>query len=119
MLGHMTNLTHRRTFMEAVLFYLFFTMLLVGVSTFIGHYMGTLGLIEGTVGSFFDGGTIHTMIGTGFVLMIGGMILNGKGLTNDMLSVLLLGVGIYLAYTVNIMLGMVVVSYLTTLGTGK
>ena len=116
MFGHITNLTHKRTLMEAVGFYLFFTVLLVGLSTFLGHYMGVLGLVEGTVGGFFDGGSIHTMIGTGFVLVIGGMILNHKGLTNDMLSVVLMGTGIYLAYTVNILLGMVVVSYLTTLG---
>ena len=116
MFGHITNLTHKRSLMEAVGFYLFFTVLLVGLSTFAGHYLGVLGMIDGTVGSFFEGGGIHTLIGTGWVLMLSGMILSHKGLTNDMLSVVLTVVGIYLAYTVNIMLGMVVVSYLTTLG---
>lgn len=117
MFGHITNLTHKRSLMEAAGFYLFFTILLVGLSTFIGHYMGILGLIDGgTVGSFFEGGNIHTLVGTGWVLMLSGMILSHKGLTNDMLSVVLTVVGIYLAYTVNILLGMVVVSYLTTLG---
>ena len=76
----------------------------------------SLGIIDGTVGSFFEGGEIHTMIGAGWVLVLSSMVLTGKKMTNDIMSVVIALVGVYLAYTVNVMLGMVVVAYLTTLG---
>lgn len=116
MFNHITNLAHTRSITGAVGFFLFHTVLLVGLSTFLGHYLVTLGVIDGTVGSFFDGGEIHTLIGTGWVMILSSMILSGKKLTSDLMSVIIALVGIYLAYTVNVMLGMVVVSYLTTLG---
>lgn len=115
MFNHITNLAHTRSITESIGFFIFHTILLVGLSTFLGHYMVTFGLIDGVVGSFFDGGTIHTLIGTGWVMMLSSMILSGKKLTNDMMSVIIALVGIYLAYTVNVLVGMVVVSYLTTM----
>lgn len=116
MFGHITNLTQTRSLTEAFGFYLFYTILLVGLSTFLGHYMHTFGMIDGTVGGFFDGGSLHTMIGTGWVLLVSSMILSGKKLTGDLMAVLIAVVGIYLSYTVDVLIGMVVVSYLTTLG---
>lgn len=116
MFNHITNLAQTRSITGAVGFFLFHTILLVGISTFLGHYLVTLGVIDGTVGSFFDGGEIHTLIGTGWVMVLSSMILSGKKLTSDLMSVIIALVGIYLAYTVNVMLGMVVVAYLTTLG---
>lgn len=116
MFNHVTNLAQTRSHIEAVGFFLFYTVLLVGLSTFLGHYLVTLGVIDGTVGSFFDGGTIHTLIGAGWTLVISSMILSSKKLTSDIMAVVIALVGVYLAYTVNVMLGMVVVSYLTTLG---
>lgn len=115
MFTHLTNLTTTRSVTDAVGFLIFHTILLVGLSTFLGHYLPALGVIDGDVGSFFDGGVVHTMIGTGWVMILSSMILSGKKLTNDMMSVIIALVGIYLAYTVNVLLGMVVVSYLTTL----
>ena len=116
MFNHVTNLAQTRSHIEAVGFFLFYTVLLVGLSTFLGHYLVTLGVVDGTVGSFFDGGSIHTLIGAGWTLIISSMILTSKKLTSDIMSVVIALVGVYLAYTVNVMLGMVVVSYLTTLG---
>ena len=97
-------------------FFLFHVVLLVGLSTFLGHYLVSLGIIDGSVGSFFEGGEIHTLIGAGWTLILSSMILSGKKMTNDIMSVVIALVGVYLAYTVNVMLGMVVVAYLTTLG---
>lgn len=116
MFGHITNLAQTRSITGAVGFYLFYTILLVGLSTFLGHYLHTFGVIDTVVGGFFDGGSIHTLIGTGWVMIVSSMILSGKKLTGDLMAVILTVVGIYLAYTVNVLLGMVVVSYLTTLG---
>ena len=116
MFNHVTNLAQTRSHIEAVGFFLFYTVLLVGLSTFLGHYLVTLGVIDGVVGSFFEGGTIHTLIGAGWTLILSSMILSSKKLTSDIMSVVIALVGVYLAYTVNVMLGMVVVSYLTTLG---
>jgi hypothetical protein len=116
MFNHVTNLAQTRSHIEAVGFFLFYTVLLVGLSTFLGHYLVTLGVVDGTVGSFFDGGSIHTLIGAGWTLIISSMILSSKKLTSDIMAVVIALIGVYLAYTVNVMLGMVVVSYLTTLG---
>ena len=116
MFGHITNLAQTRSVTGAFGFYLIYTILLVGLSTFLGHYLHTFGLIGGTVSSFFDGGSIHTLIGAGWTMILSSMILSGKKLTGDLMAVIIAVVGIYLAYTVNVLLGMVVVSYLTTLG---
>ena len=116
MFGHITNLTHTRSITQALGFFLFYTILLVGLSTFLGHYLSMFGIIDGVVGGFFDGGSIHTLIGAGWTLILSSMVLTSKKLTNDLMSVVIALVGIYLAYTVNVLLGMVVVSYLTTLG---
>lgn len=116
MFNHITNLGHSRSISGATGFFLFYTVLLVGLSTFLGHYLPGLGVIEGTVGSFFDGGGIHTLIGAGWTLILSSMVLNAKKLTGDLMSVIIAVVGVYLSYTVDILLGMVVVSYLTTLG---
>jgi hypothetical protein len=116
MFKHITNLAHTRSTTDAIGFFLFHVILLVGLSTFLGHYLVTFGVIDGTVGSFFDGGSIHTMIGAGWTLILSSMVLSGKKLTNDIMSVVIALVGVYLAYTVDVMLGMVVVAYLTTLG---
>ena len=116
MFSHLTNLAQTRSIAGAAGFFLFHVILLVGLSTFLGHYLVALGVIDGSVGSFFDGGSIHTMIGAGWTLILSSMVLSGKKLTNDIMSVLIALIGVYLAYTVNVMLGMVVVAYLTTLG---
>lgn len=117
MFNHITNLAHTRSITGALGFYLFYTVLLVGLSTFLGHYLGVLGLVDATtVGVFFEGSDIHTIIGTGWVMILSSMVLSGKKLTNDMMSVIIAIVGIYLAYKTDVLLGMVVVSYLTTLG---
>ena len=116
MFNHITNLAQTRSITGAIGFFLFHVILLVGLSTFLGHYLVSLGVIDGSVGSFFDGGSIHTMIGAGWTLILSSMVLSGKKLTNDIMSVMIALIGVYLAYTVNVMLGMVVVAYLTTLG---
>lgn len=116
MFTHITNLAQSRSITQAFGFFLFYTVMVVGLSTFLGHYMGMFGLVEGTVGSFFEGGSLHTLIGTGWVMILSSMILSGKKLTSDLMSVMISLVGIYLAYTVDVLVGMVVVSYLTTVG---
>lgn len=114
MFNNYTNVAHNRSISEAIGFFIFHTILLVGLSTFLGHYLVQLGLLDGTVGGFFDGGQVHTLIGAIWTLVLGSLVLQGKKLSNDILSVIIVLVGVYLAYSVNVILGMVVVSYLTT-----
>ncbi len=116
MFNHIANLAHHRSITGAFGFFLFYTVLLVGLSTFLGHYLVSFGVIDSVVGGFFEGGEIHTLIGAGWTLILSSMVLQGKKMTNDIMAVVIAIVGVYLAYTVNVMLGMVVVSYLTTLG---
>ncbi|HNQ92548.1 MAG TPA: hypothetical protein PKI93_06415 [Alphaproteobacteria bacterium] len=104
--------THSTT--DAVWFYITSLILLVGFSTVLGHILHLMGVVD-VVGSFFDGGHVHTMIGTGFVLLLSSMILTGRKLTSDLFSILLVGVGVYLSYTTSVMIGMIPVVLLTTL----
>jgi len=108
------NVTTTRSTSDAVWFYISSLILLVGFSTVLVHVLGMVGVID-KVGSFFEGGHIHTLIGTGFVLVLSSLILTGRKLTSDLFSILLVGVGVYLAYTTNVMLGMIPVAILTTL----
>ncbi len=119
MFTHITNLAHVRSITQALGFFLFYMVLLVGLSTFLGHYLVTLGLVEGTGGTFFEGGELHTMIGAAWTLVLSSMILSGKKLTNDLMTVIVALVGVYLSYKVDVIMGMVVVAYLTTVDKGK
>jgi hypothetical protein len=118
MFGHLTDFSHSRTNGEALGFFVFFTVLLVGMSTVLGSVLGTLGLnlIDGTVTStIMTGVDVNTMIGTLFVLILSSLILVGKKLTGDLLSIILTIVGVYVSYEIGVLLGMLVVSYLTTI----
>lgn len=108
--------THSTT--DAVWFYITGLILMVGFTTVLGHIMHLMGIVE-TVGSFFDGGHVYTMLGTGFVLIVSSLILTGRKLTGDLFSILLVGIAVYLSYTTSLMLGMVPVALLTTLSHDK
>ena len=116
MFGKILDVGHHRTTWDAVVFYFISLTLMVGVSTTLVHFLGMAGVVDGT-GSFFGGGEIYTLIGTVLTLMIGGLILSSRNLTSDIFSVLVVGVGVYLAYTSSVMIGLVPVALLTTIKT--
>lgn len=114
MFGRMLDVTSTRSTTDAVWFYLTSLILLVGFSTVLGHVLHLVGVVD-TIGSFFDGGNIYTLIGTGFVMVLSSLILTGRNLTGDLFSILLVGIAVYLSYTTSVMLGMIPVAILTTL----
>ena len=114
MFGKILDVGHHRTTWDAVVFYFISLTLMVGISTTLVHFLGMAGVVDGT-GSFFGGGDIYTLIGTVLTLMIGGLILSGRNLTSDLFSVLVVGVGVYLAYTSSVMIGLVPIALLTTI----
>lgn len=114
MFGKMLDVHSTRTTTEAVSFYIMSLILLVGFSTVLGYVLTITGVSTG-VGTFFEGSHIHTLIGTGFILVLSSLILTGRGLTSDLFSILLVGLAVYLSYTTNVMLGMIPVALLTTL----
>lgn len=114
MFGKMLDVNVTRTTTEAVWFYIMSLVLLVGLSTVLGHVLSVTGVVEG-VGNFFEGSHIHTLIGTSFILILSSLILTGRKLTSDLFSILLVVLGVYLSYTTNVMLGMIPVALLTTL----
>ena len=116
MFGKILDVSHHRTTTEAVWFYFLSLTLMVGISTTLVHFLGLAGVVD-TTGSFFGGGEIYTLIGTVLVLMISGLILSSRNLTSDIFSVLVVGVGVYLAYTTSVMIGLVPVALLTTIKT--
>lgn len=116
MFGKILDVGHHRTTWDAVVFYFISLTVMVGVSTTLVHFLGLAGVVDGT-GSFFGGGEIYTLIGTVLTLMIGGLILSGRNLTSDIFSVLVVAVGVYLAYTSSVMIGLVPVALLTTIKT--
>ncbi len=113
MFGRMLDLTTKTT-MEAVGFYAMSTVVLVGISTVLVHILGVLGFVSG-VGSFWDGGTVHTLIGTGFTLLIGSLILGERKLTSDLYSIIMVILAVGLAYTTGILVGLIPIAILTTL----
>jgi len=117
MFGRMLDTTMKTT-IDAFGIYLMSTILLVGLSTVLVHVLGMVGVVDGTVGSIFTGGSIYTLIGTGFVLVLSSLILHEKHLTGDLYSIILMVVGIWLAYTTSVFLGLVPVALLTTIKGG-
>lgn len=116
MFGKILDVGHHRTTLDAVVFYFITLTLMVGISTTLIHFLGLAGVVDGT-GSFFGGGEMYTLIGTVLTLMVGGLILSGRNLTSDIFSVLVVGVGVYLAYTSSVMIGLVPIALLTTIKT--
>lgn len=119
MFNKLTDLSIHRDITGAIGFYLFSIVVLAGVSTVLGHVLGTIGLIEGSVGSFFDGGSVHVLIGSLFTLLLSTLILKSKGLTSDLLSILLVITGVGLAHEVSLLVGLIPVAYLTVLKNSK
>lgn len=114
MIGKILDVGHVRSTVGAFGFYILSLVLLVGVSTTLVHFLGMVGVVDGS-GTFFAGTEIHTMIGSLFVLGVSGMILSHRKLTSDIFAVLLTVVAVYLAYTTDVMLGLIPVAILTTL----
>ncbi len=116
MLGKLVDTGVKHDFVGAFLFYLTNLVLLVGLSTVTVYILGHVGMLDGGGGGFFEGGHVHTMIGSLFVLYLGGSILHKKDLTGDMMSVIIVMVGLYLAWTTSVLLGLVPIALLTTMG---
>jgi len=114
MFGNSLDLGAKRDFMGALMFFVAHLMVLVGVSTVLVHFLGMVGVVEGG-GSFFAGGETFKLIGTLFVLWLGGSILAKRGATNDMMSLIIVMIGVYLAWTSGAVLGLVPVALLTTI----
>ena len=104
---------NQKTVVDAVMFFVVQTVILVGISTTLVHVMGMMGMAEGA-GSFFDGGSIYTMIGSAFVLLLASGIVMSKGLSSDIFSIILAVAGVYLAWTTGILLGLIPIALLST-----
>jgi len=104
----------KRDVMGACMFYVAQLIALAGISTVLVHFLGMAGVVK-DAGSFFDGGHVHTMVGTAFTLWLGGAILSKRGATSDLMSILVVAVGVYLAWTSSVMLGLVPIALLTTM----
>lgn len=114
MIGKILDVGHVRSTVGAMWFYVLSLVLLVGISTTLVHFLGMMGVVDGS-GTFFAGSEIHTLIGSLFVLFVSGLILTHRKMTSDIFAVLLTVVAIYLAYTTSIMLGLIPVALLTTI----
>ncbi len=115
MIGRILDVSTHRSTMDAIWFYVLSLVLLVGLSTTLVHFLGMAGIVDGTVGSFFGGGEVHTLIGSLFVMSVSGLILTSRKMTSDIFAVLVAAVAIYLAYTTSVMIGLTPVALLTTL----
>jgi len=114
MLSKMLDVGHVRSTMGAFGFYVLSLVLLVGISTTALHFLGMVGVVESS-GSFFSGGEMHVWIGSLFVLFVSGLILSHRKMTGDIFAVLLVAVGLYVAFTTSVMLGLIPVAILTML----
>jgi hypothetical protein len=114
MFGKTLDLAAKRDMMGAFGFFVAHLVILVGASSVLVHFLGMVGMVDG-VGGFFEGGEVHTLIGSLFVLWLGGMVLAKRGLTSDIMSIIIVGVGLYLAWTSSVILGLVPIALLTTI----
>lgn len=115
MFGKSMDLTAKRDMTGAFMFFVAHLVVLVGVSSVLVHFLGMVGMVEGGAG-FFEGGEVHTLIGSLFVLWLGGMVLSKRGMTSDTMSIIVVAVGLYLAWTSSVILGLVPIALLTTMG---
>jgi hypothetical protein len=115
MFGKSLDLGAKRDMMGAVMFFFAHLMILVGVSTVLVHFLGMVGVVEGA-GGFFDGGETFTLISSLFVLWLGGSILAKRGSTSDMMSIIIVMIGVYLAWTSGAIMGLIPIALLTTIG---
>ena len=115
MFGNSLDFGAKRDLMGAFMFFVTHLVILVGLSTVLVHFLGMVGMVEGG-GSFFEGGEVFTMIGSLFVLWLGGSILSKRGLTSDILSIIVVSAGVYLAWTSGVVIGLVPIALLTTMG---
>ncbi|AGH98375.1 hypothetical protein [Micavibrio aeruginosavorus] len=110
---------NQKTVMDAIMFFVVQTVILVGISTTLVHVLGMMGVIDGAAGSFFEGGSVYTMIGSAFVLLLASGIVMSKGLSSDVFSIILAVAGIYLAWTTGVLLGLIPVALLSTFDARK
>jgi hypothetical protein len=114
MFDKITDLTKTRSIMDSMVFYVGMSVILLGLTTLIGNVLGTVGVGGDVVSGIFGGVGLSTIIGTLFVLISGGSIVHHKKLGGDMLSVIMVLAGVYLSFTSSVFLGLLLVSYLTT-----
>lgn len=115
MFGKLMDVSVKRDFVGAFMFYVANVVMLAGVSAVLIHVFGMFGVVEGVSGNIFDGGDVHTQIGALFVLWLGGTILTQRGLTSDLMSIVIVMAGLYLAWTSSVFLGLVPLALLTTI----
>ncbi len=115
MIDKILDVGHVRSTMGAFWFYVLSVVVLVGISTTLLHFLGMVGIVDGGSASFFAGSTLHTLVGSIFTLFVSGLILTHRKLTSDIFAVLLTVVAVYLAYTTDVMLGLIPVAILTTI----
>lgn len=110
MFGKYTDLVGTKTLGGALGFYTFFTIFFVGLSTVLLHILGVAG-----VGEIITGMSMTTLISSVWVLFLSTMVVSGKGLTKDLLSIVLVILGTYLAFKMGVIVGMIPVAILTML----
>lgn len=91
------------------------SIVVVGTTTVLVHVLDLMNVVDGT-DSVLSGGKVSTLIGTGIILILGTLIVHERKLSSDLLSILLVGVGVWLAHTTGVLLGLVPIALLTTLG---
>lgn len=114
MLHKITDITKTHDIMGSIWFFVGMSIIVLGLTTLTGHVLSAVGVGGDVIGGIFGGVGISTIIGTLFVLFSGGSIVHHKKLSGDTLSVIVLLTGVYLSYTTSVFLGLLLVSYLTT-----
>jgi len=115
MFGKYLEVGEKRDVVSATFFYVANLTVLVGVSTVLAYFMGMTGITKDT-GTFFTGSHFHTVVGSAFTLWLGGTILHKRDATSDIFSILVVAAGVYLAWTSNVMVGLIPIALLTTMG---
>jgi|DeeseametaMP1893_FD_contig_31_86697_length_390_multi_7_in_0_out_0_1 hypothetical protein len=115
MFGKYFDVGEKRDFGGAFMFFIVHLILLVGISSVALHFFAMTGMVDAGIGGFFEGGQFHTIVGSLFVMWLGGMMVSKRGKNNDIMSVIMVIAGIYLAWTFSVILGLVPIALMTTI----
>lgn len=118
MFNHLTDLNYTRSGKEAIGFYLAYLLLIVIVSAIAGAIFGSTGMMHSQNG-FYTGMKIGTLVAIISCITLSYLIIGGKKSSSKFSSILLALIAGILAMIGGGLLGLIIPSYLSTLGTTK
>lgn len=116
MIGKLVDST-LKTVVDTIGVLIIASIVVVGTTSVLGQVLDLMHVSGDTI---VGGSKISSLIGTGMVLILGTLMLHERKLTSDILSIVLVVGGVWLAHTTGgLVLGLIPIALLTTLKSGS